>query len=1608
MRAAKKTGVDRKILQELVPLNALSPERFKEISDKILIEEVKSGRYLFRKGDRDNQSIYLLEGQIKLLDGFRKVASEIESGTDISRYPISNMQPRTVSARAARKSVIARIDSSLLDAFLNWDQENTAEAVEIGADENSDWLTRMLQSEAFLKIPPSTIQSLLMKMQSVEVHAGDTIIQQGDEGDYFYTIQKGRCVVTRRDESGAEQRLAELSEGDSFGEEALVSDANRNAAVSMLTDGVLMRLAKDDFIALLQEPLVKRINYKTAAAMVEAGAVWVDVRTPDEYEVGSFEDSVNIPLATLRGEIPELVFNAQYVMCCDTGRRSGSAAFLLSHRGLDVYVLDGGIAGLEAGALYQTGPSDQPSAIAGEDLIETEELVEEAIEYEDVLQASEDSTADDAVPELADGPAGDEADSPAANDTVTADLEAAVETLRSRNEALGTELEQYRSTEARMTEQLELLRAELGESSEKLADLYSRAGADADEKEQLREAQARLQENHERQLQTVQSALDEARQQLGNLQSQTGAASDQQQKLLDEARAGQQASQEEIVQLQEDLAEARSQVQTTGEKLAAAGTASETLQAEHAAVLQEQHERIAGLQDALERAEQERAQLRHQLSASSEAIEVSESSLRAELQERIALSDRLEAELATLQQQSQEAAGNLVASTDRLTALETHSTELEARVESLQQELEEQAVAAEAERQTLVRRIEELDSESRQGSEQLSEVSTEREAAALKIQSLEQALEELTSEQQKTIAQLQEQTVRAEALETGQQAAEQALEQEQAERESERARHSDEAGELRQTIEELQNVQAERDDWQQRSSAQAEENSQLQQELASLQEQIATHTESAGEQQQALQSALEASQQRNTELEQAVTDRDIQLAGLQEALAGRETVIQERDQQLEGLRQELVEHEDRARVAEQESQESIRKAHEDLTRKNDNEKELQGQIGRLRKKLEQATLEQQQVREAAQADVDTIREELHAERQARAEERAEMGARQRELKEQLTAVASEHESSLNSRSGAIEEARDAAREEERLRLQELLQNQQQTEAQLQNLQQELQQAHAEIARQHQQEKERRQAEADLLQEQNNRVEEATAQLESRLKQLTEERDQSLEEQQALREKLNTLRGEVEVARGLMSAGQEGRIEDAAQLRSELEEARKNSEISVRLRAEAESARDQLIRERDTLREQLESRQDAGQPLHVPALDEDETGASHAGPPQGDTLQLSSAHADGIAGESADGIPGAPHEAEPERARSWFGRMAVGAVVVIAALVSWQMLDLKDSGQHSGGTSNVAVDEPALQDTEPSSAVASPEPLVEAPLPEAAIAVEPPARADQPPPVAEQVVTEPKPQQVIQKPDVPEPAVAAVPALSAGPVFRDKLKNGGRGPLMVELPDASYMMGSPGHSLNFDEGPRHRVTLEGFSIGKHEVSFAEYDRFARATGRRLPHDERWGRGDRPVINVSWNDANAYTAWLSKQTGKKYRLPTESEWEFAIRGGSEDQRWWGSESDTAPANCFNCGSRWDGSRTAPVGSFVANAFGLHDMAGNVQEWVQDCYHAGYAGAPDDGSAWLTPGCTQRVVRGGAYSSPQDTLRSAKRGQYDQDTRLDNLGFRVVRVN
>ena len=239
----------------------------------------------------------------------------------------------------------------------------------------------------------------------------------------------------------------------------------------------------------------------------------------------------------------------------------------------------------------------------------------------------------------------------------------------------------------------------------------------------------------------------------------------------------------------------------------------------------------------------------------------------------------------------------------------------------------------------------------------------------------------------------------------------------------------------------------------------------------------------------------------------------------------------------------------------------------------------------------------------------------------------------------------------------------------------------------------------------------------------------------------------------------------------------------------------------------------------------------------------------------------------------------------------------------------------------------------------------------------------------------------------------------------GTVFRDCPTC----PELVVIPAGSFRMGCvSGRDCARDQRPVHEVEVPSFAMGVYEVTFDEYDRFALATGRGRPRDRGWGRGSRPVINVTWHDAVAYAEWLSRETGEAYRLPSESEWEYAARAGSTTRYPWGTDMGRNRANCDGCGSRWDDDRTAPVGSFAANAWGLHDTHGNVLEWVKDCWHRNYVDAPADGSAWTSGGdCGRRVSRGGAWYYSRNQARSANRYRSPADNRSGVDGFRVART-
>jgi len=253
---------------------------------------------------------------------------------------------------------------------------------------------------------------------------------------------------------------------------------------------------------------------------------------------------------------------------------------------------------------------------------------------------------------------------------------------------------------------------------------------------------------------------------------------------------------------------------------------------------------------------------------------------------------------------------------------------------------------------------------------------------------------------------------------------------------------------------------------------------------------------------------------------------------------------------------------------------------------------------------------------------------------------------------------------------------------------------------------------------------------------------------------------------------------------------------------------------------------------------------------------------------------------------------------------------------------------------------------------------------------------------------------------------PAPAADAAPTTGTGETFADSLRGGGSGPKMVWLPAGTYRMGSPDTTADFAERPQHAVTLPRFAMSQYEVTIADYARFAGATGRKMPKTGNLDRASHPVFFVSWDDALAYTKWLSAQTGKSYRLPSEAEWEYGARGGTTTSFWWGRDVGAGKAHCFACDTGLDPRAPTKVGRFPANPYGLYDTAGNVEEWVYDCYHDSYDGAPSDGSVFEGGDCRNRVVRGGAFSSGPKALHSSTRNKFPAGAANDSIGFRVVR--
>jgi CRP-like cAMP-binding protein len=346
-------SADVALLRKLSPLDGMKNDNLAALARKVAIREMPANRMLFKEGDTERRTYWLISGMVELREGERTVAM-IRGGTPEARMPLAPKIPRRQAARAVDAIEYLVVDSDLLDMMITWDQTGTYEVGELqaqfgGGGGGDDWMTTLLQTKAFHRIPPANIQAIFMRMQRIACRTGEVIIQQGTEGDYFYAIVSGKCVVTRETPLNREGiRLAELTVGDTFGEEALISEAKRNATITMLTDGVLMRLSKQDFRELMNEPLQQWVTYPEARAIIAKGGRWLDVRLPSEFQNLAIEGALNIPLYFIRLKLATLDRNVPYVVYCDTGRRSSAGAFILLERGFDAYVLRGGLASAES------------------------------------------------------------------------------------------------------------------------------------------------------------------------------------------------------------------------------------------------------------------------------------------------------------------------------------------------------------------------------------------------------------------------------------------------------------------------------------------------------------------------------------------------------------------------------------------------------------------------------------------------------------------------------------------------------------------------------------------------------------------------------------------------------------------------------------------------------------------------------------------------------------------------------------------------------------------------------------------------------------------------------------------------------------------------------------------------------------------------------------------------------------------------------------------------------------------------------------------------------------------------------------------------------------
>lgn len=343
----------KEVLGQLAPISKLSPGRLDELAEVAIVEQISKDLDPTRMSEQGMEALYLIKGDLGIrYENGKKLV--LRGGSPAAKHPIDSERLRIKDTIAITPIQAIRIDLDLLDIMLTWDQisgyaspsdESSPDAVaesHLGIDGES-FNAFKLKNGVFSKVPAANIEALLKRLTTMNVEADQTIVTQGQEGDYYYLIHEGTAVVSRVLEvSEPPVELAEISVGDAFGEEALASDTKRNATVKMKTDGQLLRLKKEDFIELLKTPVINTVNMEQAKERVAKGGVWMDVRFESEFKYHHIDGAISAPIHELRSKIDWLDQDKEYVVYCQTGRRSSAAAFILAQYGVNAVVLEGG------------------------------------------------------------------------------------------------------------------------------------------------------------------------------------------------------------------------------------------------------------------------------------------------------------------------------------------------------------------------------------------------------------------------------------------------------------------------------------------------------------------------------------------------------------------------------------------------------------------------------------------------------------------------------------------------------------------------------------------------------------------------------------------------------------------------------------------------------------------------------------------------------------------------------------------------------------------------------------------------------------------------------------------------------------------------------------------------------------------------------------------------------------------------------------------------------------------------------------------------------------------------------------------------------------------